>query len=59
MTNEPNLAGLPAQRAIPLLVERHGGQLYRLALRFCGTPDDAEESVSPFAVLKDLLDHEQ
>ena len=39
------LAGLPADVAIPQLVDRHGGQLYRLALRFCGTPADAEDLV--------------
>jgi len=36
---------LTAEVAVPRLVERHGGQLYRLALRFCGTPADAEDLV--------------
>ena len=39
------LAGVAADVAIPRLVEEHGGQLYRVALRFCGTPADAEDLV--------------
>lgn len=39
------LAGVAADIAIPKLVEEHGGQLYRVALRFCGVPADAEDLV--------------
>ena len=40
-----NLAHVPADVAIPQLLEQHGGQLYRVALRFCGSPADAEDLV--------------
>lgn len=40
-----DLAGLPAEVALPRLLEGHGGRLYNLALRFCGSPQDAEDLV--------------
>ncbi len=40
-----DLAGLPADAALPRLLADHGGRLYGLALRFCGTPEDAEDLV--------------
>lgn len=40
-----DLAGLPAEVALPRLLEAHGGRLYHLALRFCGNPEDAEDLV--------------
>jgi RNA polymerase sigma-70 factor (ECF subfamily) len=36
---------LPASQAIPLLLAAHGGKLYGLGLRLCGSPEDAEELV--------------
>jgi len=38
---------LPAnpEDAIPVLVERHGGQLYGIARKLCGNPDDADDLV--------------
>ena len=33
----------PADEAIPKLVAAHGGTIYRIGLRLCGNPDDAEE----------------
>lgn len=42
---EEKWAGLPADEAIPRLLERHGGQLYRIGLRFCGNEADAEDLV--------------
>lgn len=37
--------GEPRDEAIPRLVEAHGGRLYSLGLRFCGTPEEAEDLV--------------
>lgn len=36
---------LPADRAIPVLLESHGGRIYGLGLRLCGNPQDAEDLV--------------
>jgi RNA polymerase sigma-70 factor (ECF subfamily) len=44
-TTTANLAELPAEAALPRLLDEHGGRLYGLALRFCGTPEDAEDLV--------------
>jgi RNA polymerase sigma-70 factor (ECF subfamily) len=38
-------AELPAEEAIPRLMEEHGGRLFGLGLRLCGSPEDAEELV--------------
>lgn len=38
-------ADLPAEEAIPRLMEEHGGKLFGLGLRLCGSPEDAEELV--------------
>lgn len=38
-------AGQPAERAIPRLIEAHGGRIYALALRLCRRPEDAEDLV--------------
>ncbi len=35
----------PAETAIPRLLERHGGRLFRLGLRLCGDPQEAEDIV--------------
>ncbi|MEM1177746.1 MAG: RNA polymerase sigma factor [Acidobacteriota bacterium] len=40
-----NLADLPADEALPLLLEAHGGRLYGLSLKLCGHPEDAEDLV--------------
>ena len=39
------LAKMPRDEALPALVDSHGGRLYQLALRFCGTPEEAEDLV--------------
>ncbi|MHC4449733.1 MAG: RNA polymerase sigma factor, partial [Planctomycetota bacterium] len=31
--------------AVPQLVEQHGGQLYGIARKLCGNPEDAEDLV--------------
>ena len=36
---------VPAERAIPRLIELHGARLYGLGLRLCGTPEEAEDLV--------------
>lgn len=41
--SEPNWSELDAPAAVELLVDRFGGPLYGLALRLCGTPEDAED----------------
>lgn len=38
-------ADLPAEQALPRLLEQHGPQLYRLSLKLCGHPQDAEDLV--------------
>lgn len=38
-------ADLPAEEALPLLVEEHGDKLFALGLRFCGDRTDAEDMV--------------
>ena len=43
MTLPRSLAHQPADIAISMLVEEHGGKLYHQALKFCGNPADAEE----------------
>ena len=45
MTLPRSLAHQPADIAISMLVEEHGGKLYHLALKFCGNPADAEDLV--------------
>lgn len=42
---EAPLVGIedPADVAIPKLLAAHGGTIYRIGLRLCGNPDDAEE----------------
>ena len=40
-----DLASLPAEEAIPALLEEHGGKLFGLSLRLCGSLEDAEELV--------------
>lgn len=37
--------GLSPEAAVSRLVEEHGGQLYRIGLRFCGNEADAEDLV--------------
>ncbi|MFO0862028.1 MAG: RNA polymerase sigma factor [Phycisphaerales bacterium] len=39
------LAGAPAEKVIPRLVDRHGPRLYALASRLCGNAADAEDMV--------------
>ncbi len=41
----PKLASQPAEVALPYLMEEYGGLLYRLGLKICGNPEDAEELV--------------
>jgi RNA polymerase sigma-70 factor (ECF subfamily) len=36
---------MPRETVIPELVRRHGGRLYVLGLRLCGSPEDAEDLV--------------
>jgi RNA polymerase sigma-70 factor (ECF subfamily) len=38
-------AGRPAEEAIADLVERHGGRLYGVGLRLCGSPEEAQDLV--------------
>ena len=45
------LVGLPAEVALPRLLEAHGGRLYSLALKFCGSPEDAEDLVQEVFLL--------
>ncbi len=45
------LAGQPAEVALPRLLEDHGGRLYSLALKFCGSPEDAEDLVQEVFLL--------
>lgn len=40
-----NWTRLPADTAIPRLLDEHGGRLYALGLRLCGSRDDAEDLV--------------
>ena len=47
----PDLAGLSADAALPRLLEAHGGRLYSLALKFCGSPEDAEDLVQEVFLL--------
>lgn len=39
------VAELPADEAIPHLVDAHGGRLYSLGLKLCGNPEDARDLV--------------
>jgi RNA polymerase sigma-70 factor (ECF subfamily) len=41
----PGVAELPADQAIPRLVDAHGGRLYGLGLRLCGNSEDARDLV--------------
>lgn len=42
---ETTWTDLPADEALPRLLELHGAQIYRLALKLCGHPEDAEDLV--------------
>jgi RNA polymerase sigma-70 factor (ECF subfamily) len=44
MTSSP-LASEPADTAIPRLLDEHGGQIYGLGLRLCGSPEAAQDLV--------------
>lgn len=39
------LAALPAQEALPRLVDEQGGRIYRVAMKLCGHPEDAADLV--------------
>jgi RNA polymerase sigma-70 factor (ECF subfamily) len=39
------LVNEPADSAIPLLLDKHGAQIYGLGLRMCGNPEDAQDLV--------------
>jgi RNA polymerase sigma-70 factor (ECF subfamily) len=41
----PKIANQAAEVALPLLLEEHGGHLYRMSLKLCGHPQDAEDLV--------------
>lgn len=45
MHDEPLTSAVPAAEAIPRLLEEHGGKIYGLGLRLCGSPDEAEDLV--------------
>lgn len=36
---------LPAKEAIPALLQEHGGMIYSLGCRLCGTTEEAEDLV--------------
>lgn len=36
---------IPAEQAVIRLLDEHGGQIYALGLKLCGSPEDAEELV--------------
>lgn len=40
-----SVAALPADEAIPHLLDAHGGRLYGLGLKLCGNPEDARDLV--------------
>ena len=40
-----NLIGKPAAEALPMLIDRYGGRIYGLGVRFCGNEADAEDLV--------------
>ncbi|MCB1056417.1 MAG: sigma-70 family RNA polymerase sigma factor [Acidobacteria bacterium] len=40
-----DLVGLPADEAIPRLLDQEGGRVYKIALRLCGSPEDAADLV--------------
>ncbi len=40
-----SLSSLPAHKVIPQLLEKHGGLIYTLGRRLCGSPEDAEDLV--------------
>lgn len=42
---EPIRAGEPRERAVPRLVEEHGGKLFAIARRFCGNEEEARDLV--------------
>lgn len=44
-TDPIDLTSLSAEEAIPALLEEHGGKLFGLSLRLCGSREDAEELV--------------
>ncbi len=43
--SDAELARLPVDEALPLLLEQHGNRLYGMALKLCGHPDDAQDLV--------------
>lgn len=45
------LAKLPADQAIPQLIEEHGGMLHALGRRFCGCEDEAQDLVQDVFLL--------
>lgn len=45
MTDAATLADLPREQALPHLLDEEGGRLYRLSLKLCGHPEDAEDLV--------------
>lgn len=45
MTDVASEWRLPRDVAIPRLLEQHGGQLYALGQKICGSPDEAEDLV--------------
>lgn len=42
---EPVRAGEPREQAVPRLVELHGGKLFAIARRFCGSEEEARDLV--------------
>ncbi len=49
--DSPDYANLPADVALPGLLEAHGGRLHSLALKFCGSAEDAEDLVQDVFLL--------
>ena len=49
--DSPDLANLSADVALAALLEVHGGRLYGLALKFCGSAEDAEDLVQEVFLL--------
>lgn len=44
-TTPQTLADVPREIALPRLVAAQGGRLYQIGLRFCGSPEEAEDLV--------------
>lgn len=47
---DPEQWDIAREEAIPRLLENHGGQLYALSRRICGTPEEAEDLVQEIFV---------